>query len=168
MPMRPAHWQPCRAERGGHVRPDCHPCNAPLLKLANDPHQLSVMAAWLHDFAARCKLPDCSTFALDLVLTEAVTNIMDHSRWPDATGEIDLTCTLHDDQVVVEISDDGPAYDPTARSPTVLPTTLAEAQPGGLGVHLMRQYTRSMHYRRENERNILSLTLPLDAAPAPR
>lgn len=145
---------------------DCHPCSAPPLRLANDHRQLQVMADWLQDFVTRCGLPDRSAFALDMVLTEAVTNVMDYSCRPDAMGEIELGCVLLDGYISVEVSDYGPPYDPTARSLVALPRTLDEARPGGLGGHLIRQYTSGMHYRRENERNILSLTLPVDTAPA--
>lgn len=131
------------------------------LKLVNDHQQLLVMADWLARFAEDCGLSDQMAFHLDLVLTEAVTNVMDHARPVDGRGEIELTCALHDGAISVRVTDDGPAFDPVARTQLRLPKTLAEAEPGGLGIHLMRQYTSCLNYRRENDLNILTMTLPL-------
>jgi len=129
-----------------------------------DPSQLSILEEWLHGLASRCGLSDQSLFSLDLVLTEAVTNVMCYARNTDASGEIIVTCTFQGDHIEVEIVDDGRPFDPTAHMPAALPTSLADAKPGGLGIHLMRQYTNSMHYRRERERNILHMTVPITSA----
>jgi anti-sigma regulatory factor (Ser/Thr protein kinase) len=39
----------------------------------------------------------------------------------------------------------------------VAPQRIADVIPGGQGVHLMRQFTDEMHYRREGDRNVLTL-----------
>lgn len=137
------------------------------LKLTHDHGQLTRLEAWLHDFFTTRELPARTRFGLELVLTEAVTNIMDHSRKADtgrpseAAGKIEVICALHDGCVSAELIDDGPPFDPTAGAPVLMPANLNEARPGGLGIHLMRRYTRSMEYAREGNRNVLRMTLPL-------
>lgn len=137
------------------------------LSLVNDHAQLAGLAGWLETMATTSGLSAQALFRLDLVLTETVTNIMDYAHRPDEPGRIDLHCTVRDGHIILEVIDDGPAFDPTARAPVILPRTLEEATPGGLGIHLMRQYTDSMEYRRANERNVLRMTLPLEARVAP-
>jgi anti-sigma regulatory factor (Ser/Thr protein kinase) len=129
--------------------------------LSCDHRELSRLADWLHRFAVEEALSEQTVFRLELVLTEAVTNVMDHACQPDAEVAIDLVCVVEDESIDVQLIDNGPAFDPTARAPTQLPKTLAEARPGGLGIHLMRQYANGMGYRRENGHNILRLILPL-------
>jgi anti-sigma regulatory factor (Ser/Thr protein kinase) len=136
------------------------------LTLPNDHSGLADLADWLRRLAAHHDLPAQAAFRLDLVLSEAVTNVMDHAQRPDARGTIELACAVEDGLILVQVSDDGPPFDPTARAPAVLPGSLEEATPGGLGIHLMRQYTSSMAYRRDNDRNILCLTLPIAHRPA--
>ena len=136
------------------------------LKLTRDHSQLALLDAWLNEFSNTCELPARTRFSLDLVLTEAVTNVMDHSRITRAAGsnnagEIEVICALRDGCVSAELIDDGPPFDPTASAPVVLPANLDEARPGGLGIHLMRRYTRSMEYMREQDRNVLRMTLPV-------
>jgi anti-sigma regulatory factor (Ser/Thr protein kinase) len=136
------------------------------LKLTRDHAQLALLEAWLHDFSTACELPARTRFGLELVLTEAVTNVMDHARNAGADdsnepGGIEVICTLRDGSVSAELIDDGPPFDPTSNAPVVLPANLDEASPGGLGIHLMRRYTSSMEYVREQNRNVLRMNLPL-------
>jgi anti-sigma regulatory factor (Ser/Thr protein kinase) len=134
-------------------------------QLSKDHRQLEKLGDWMRQFATQCGLSNETTFSLDLVLTEAVTNVMDHACGASAEGEIELVCTLHEGYIAIEVLDDGPPFDPTAHAPAPLPKTLEDVRPGGLGIHLMREYTSYMHYRRENDRNILCMTLPIQPAP---
>lgn len=136
------------------------------LRLAPDYTQLALLEAWVQDFSLAGELPARTRFGLELVLTEAVTNVMDHARNADGTGaevagEIEVICALRADSVLVEVIDDGSPFDPTARAVATLPANLDEASPGGLGIHLMRRYTSSMEYARELNRNVLRITLPV-------
>jgi len=146
---------------------DNAPACAARIALANDHGQLERLEAWLQQFARACDLPRESAFGLDLVLTEAITNIMDHARPQRGGGGIELVCALQEGCIAVQITDDGPPFDPTARAPANLPKRLDDARPGGLGIHLMRQYTNAMQYRRENDHNVLCMTLPLRPGERP-
>ena len=136
------------------------------LKLTPDYTQLARLEAWVNDFFLACELPARTRFSLELILTEAVTNVMDHARSASDAGaggacEIEISCALRAGSVLVEIADDGSPFDPTARAVTALPANLDEASPGGLGIHLMRRYTSSMEYVREQNRNVLRMTVPV-------
>lgn len=144
--------------------PGTLPDGASRLVLTSDHHDLAALAEWLEHFADKNVLPAQARFRLDLVLTEAVTNVMDHGHLPEVKGRIELACLVQDQLIQVEITDDGPPFDPTARAPVVLPDCLAMATPGGLGIHLIRQYTSTLAYHRENACNVLRMTLPVEPA----
>ena len=144
--------------------PGTLPDGASRLVLTSDHHDLAALAEWLEHFAHKNVLPAHARFRLDLVLTEAVTNVMDHGHLPEVKGRIELACLVQDQLIQVEINDDGPPFDPTARAPVVLPDCLAMATPGGLGIHLIRQYTSTLAYHRENACNVLRMTLPVEPA----
>jgi sigma-B regulation protein RsbU (phosphoserine phosphatase) len=130
------------------------------LTLCNVPESLTELAAWVAWLGDHYQLPQPVGFRLDLVLTEAVTNIIDYG-YPDARpGWIEIVCHLRETAVDIELCDDGQPFDPTARAPAELPATLEQATPGGLGIHLMRSYASSMTYRRADGLNHLSLSLP--------
>lgn len=125
--------------------------------------QLPVLADWIGQLAVVMSLPRTVAYRLDLVLAEAVTNIIEHGCTDIEGREIVIRCDLERDALAVEITDDARPYDPTAREePASAAADLEAANPNGRGILLMRRYTREIRYRYENGRNILTLTLPLE------
>ena len=57
----------------------------------------------------------------------------------------------------MEIEDGGAAFDPTQAAAPALGATLQERKPGGMGILFVRQLMDSFEYRREGERNHLTL-----------
>ena len=121
--------------------------------------QLPRLVDWVGELAASHPLSRAVAYRLDLVLTEAVTNIIEHGcdngREP---CRIILDCWLVDQAIEVEIRDNARAFDPTRHPGLLHGLDLHEASPGGRGIHLMRQCTIGIHYRREDECNILTLS----------
>jgi len=66
---------------------------------------------------------------------------------------------LETDEVVIEIDDDGIAFDPVAAARPALPASISEAQPGGLGLLLLREKATAVDYRREGGRNHLRVAV---------
>ena len=122
--------------------------------------QLRLLSDWVGELAARQQLTPALAYRLDLVLTEAVTNIIEHGggngndhRW------IILEYQTGDQSIEIEIRDNSKPFDPTAQAEFTPPDSLHEATPDGRGIHLIRKYTSGMHYRHDGECNILTLTL---------
>jgi anti-sigma regulatory factor (Ser/Thr protein kinase) len=130
------------------------------LNLRRRLEDLVILADWVAGYVDRHALDPATAFRLELVLTEAVTNVIDHCV--DATA-IEIACTRDGEKVQVEIADDGAPFDPSALAPHALPTHLAEATPGGLGVHLIRQYSEDLRYQRTPGHNHLLLSLRVPA-----
>jgi serine/threonine-protein kinase RsbW len=59
------------------------------------------------------------------------------------------------------IEDDGRDFDPTKVVANTPPENLTEAEPGGMGLNLMRHYCADIRYERVRERNRLTLRFPL-------
>lgn len=136
--------------------------------------QLTVLADWVREVAAEWVLPERLTARLDLVLAEAVTNVMEHgyggAGGTKATVEprpIAIQCRRQDASLRVEIRDNAPPFDPTATAGPALTANLAEATPSGRGIHLIRHYTSAMTYQRIGGQNRLTLTLPVDGLQEP-
>lgn len=125
--------------------------------------QLPVLADWIGQLAVAMSLPRTVAYRLDLVLAEAVTNIIEHGFTNIEGREMVIRCDREADAVAVEITDDARPYDPTAREESASAAAdLETANPNGRGILLMRRYTREMRYRYENGRNMLTLILPLE------
>jgi anti-sigma regulatory factor (Ser/Thr protein kinase) len=134
------------------------------LQLANNHSQLPRLAQWIQNVSTECDLSNRANFSLDLVLTEATTNVMDYAGQPD--GMIDIVCTIRSAHICLEIIDDGLPFDPTHHEATATPRTLDEATPGGHGIRLIRHYADDMQYRRDKNRNVLRISLPVFEPPA--
>ncbi len=60
--------------------------------------------------------------------------------------------------MIVEISDDAPAFDPLQVPEPDTSANLDDREIGGLGIFLIRKVTDSATYRYEKAKNILTLT----------
>lgn len=70
---------------------------------------------------------------LKLALTEACTNSVRHA-YGDGAGLVEIVYELHSDRLVVEVSDSGEGFEPTAARAAVGGDELAE---GGLGIAII-------------------------------
>jgi anti-sigma regulatory factor (Ser/Thr protein kinase) len=95
---------------------------------------------------------------LALVLEEAVANVINHSV-PNATPphRVKVGIDIDADTVTAEVIDNGPSFDPTSAPRPDLSLALEERQPGGLGIHLMRELMDGFEYRRAGDSNVLRL-----------
>ena len=79
-------------------------------------------------------------------------------------GNIALSLSILQDQIILAIRDWGPAYTPLQNAPHVDPhAPLVERKTGGLGIYLMRKIMDDIVYERQKETNLLTLTKKLDS-----
>ncbi len=95
-----------------------------------------------------------------LLIEEAIMNVAMHGH-ASGTGphQVQLALRLFAESIELSLSDDGRPFDPCHAVMPARPTHLAQAQPGGLGVQLMRRFARDMHYERRDGINLLRLWL---------
>ncbi len=104
----------------------------------------------------RClNLPD-----IDLAVEEVLTNIT-HYAYPEGSGEIELCCGTDGRQLFIEFTDWGIPFDVSARPDPELSPDVAQREVGGLGIYLVKQSMDDVAYRRELDRNVLTLTVRL-------
>jgi anti-sigma regulatory factor (Ser/Thr protein kinase) len=127
------------------------------LSIAADTGQFRQASAWLSETGAALGVPPEGLQRLDLCLNEALANVVGHGRC-DAPIELRLD-TLADDQgpgARVTVIDQGPGFDATLATGAQRPASLAEAEPGGLGLLMIRSFSDTLDYRRLDGRNHLS------------
>jgi anti-sigma regulatory factor (Ser/Thr protein kinase) len=126
------------------------------LRIRNDLDELSRLETWVNAWAEEYAIAQPTAQHVDLCLTEAVTNIMTHGFADAQAHEIALRLGRRGNDVVLEIEDDGIAFDPT-RAATPPPTTLDSTRLGGWGIGIVRRFSDEVHYRRSDGRNCLTL-----------
>jgi anti-sigma regulatory factor (Ser/Thr protein kinase) len=129
------------------------------LVLRNQFDELGRLSEWVSEVTTRLDVTSRTAFQLDLVLTEAVTNIIGHGFMDEEVQEIWLLLRYAPPILTVVLQDKGQAFDPLEQPEVDLADSLADVEIGGLGIHLIRSYTKSCTYQRLNDSNILTLTL---------
>lgn len=135
------------------------PASQASLTIENRLSELARVERWLAGLMGRWAVSDRTVFAVDLVINEAVTNVIDHAYRDNLTHPITITLADAPDRILVGIVDDGLAFDPF-EAPQFEPSQdLAQAPIGGRGIHLIKSYSVSHHYGRVAGRNQLTLVI---------
>jgi anti-sigma regulatory factor (Ser/Thr protein kinase) len=83
--------------------------------------------------------------------------VIRHGYRNGESHEIELTLSVGEHGVDLQVVDDARPFDPTTTAAVKLDAPLAERQVGGLGIHLLRGFVREMRYERIGDRNSLWL-----------
>ncbi len=92
-----------------------------------------------------------------LVAEEVLANTISYGYEGDAVHEIELEMTCEDGTFSMKFTDDAAPYDPLSRPAPDLDAPTEERGIGGLGIHLVKTLTDEATYRREADRNILTV-----------
>ena len=123
----------------------------------SDRAELAKIEGFTADFAAKAGLSDKDLFALQIVVEELVTNVIDYGGVPAGEHAVRVDLSAADGELVIAIIDRGREYNPLLREdPDV--TLPAEQRPiGGLGVHFCKKLTDAQEYERRDGCNVLIL-----------
>jgi anti-sigma regulatory factor (Ser/Thr protein kinase) len=127
------------------------------LLIPNDLNELTRVGEWVNAWAQQQTIPEHTAQQLDLCAAEAVTNVMTHGFADSHAHEIALRLALHGEAVVLEIEDDGVAFDPTLADPPPQNATMESDEVGGWGIRIVRRLSDELRYCRVGERNCLTL-----------
>ncbi|MEN6374336.1 MAG: ATP-binding protein [Smithella sp.] len=97
--------------------------------------------------------------AIELALEEVLVNIIKHAyKECGIDGAIEIRCRKNDaGSLIIEIMDYGMPFDIFSVSEPDISADIDERQIGGLGIFFVKKLMDDVHYRRENDRNILTL-----------
>lgn len=115
---------------------------------------------WLAEACRRRDVPAAPVDRLVICLNEVLANVIAHGGEAAHSAPIALRLDVGHDprggKASVTVSDAGTAFDPLAAPQRVLPRTLAQSSPGGLGLVMIRRCSDWLDYRREGGRNHLT------------
>jgi anti-sigma regulatory factor (Ser/Thr protein kinase) len=93
-----------------------------------------------------------------LCVDELITNIIAHAYADEDEHAVLLQCTIAPTFLVLELRDDGVAFNPTTQSRAVVEGGIDERSVGGLGIHLVMSLMDKVEYEREGDYNVLKAT----------
>lgn len=127
------------------------------ITLANDIAEISKLATFIEEIGEAFELTPDVIFNLNLVIEEAVVNVINYAYPKEEHQSIYLSANLHEDSIVFVLTDTGKEFDPT-QAPEADITLSAEERPiGGLGIFLIRQIMNEVKYQRIDGKNVLTL-----------
>ncbi|MFB1486630.1 MULTISPECIES: SpoIIE family protein phosphatase [unclassified Thiocapsa] len=115
--------------------------------------------SWLSEITTAWALPDQVAFAVDLVINEAVTNVINHAFRDLEQHDIRIVLRNGDDAVEIEVTDDGVAFDPIARLDVAPADGLEHAEVGGRGIQLIKRFSIDQRYDRVSGQNRLRVRI---------
>lgn len=128
------------------------------IQIRNQVDDLQHVAAFVEEIADELQLSPELTMNFNLVLEEMVSNVIFYAYPKENDQPIILTATSDDESISFIITDEGRAFDPTAREDADMSVNPADRQLGGMGIFITRQIMDDVTYQRINGCNILTMT----------
>ena len=125
--------------------------------LANDISEISRLYEFIEKLGNDFSLSPDIVFNLNLVLEEAVVNIINYAYPKEEHESIYLSARMHEGSIVLVLTDTGKEFDPTAAPEADVTLSADDRQIGGLGIFLIRQIMNEVKYERIEGKNVLTL-----------
>ncbi len=126
--------------------------------IKNDIRDLPKLAEEIEKLAGNWELSQALAMNINLVIEEAVTNIIFYAFAEGEKHEINITVSVKNNRLIIIFNDNGIPFDPMSHPKPDITLAAEERTVGGLGIFLMSQIMDEMHYTRKKNQNILTLT----------
>ena len=130
-----------------------------LIPMSADIAGLEIARQQARQFLLNNAVDEHALAAVELVLEEAVTNVVRYGYDHPAGHVIEIDLQVDLDEVQILIVDDGRPFDPLDSGGLLLPDSLEDAQVGGLGLLMIRNTANTMSYERRDGQNRFLLTV---------
>ncbi|MEA3210197.1 MAG: serine/threonine-protein kinase RsbW [Chthoniobacter sp.] len=128
------------------------------VRLPADVKEIERLNRLVRQFGELHELPLRTLYGMNLALDEAVTNVILYGFDNPAGQEVKVCVEVADSEVRGEVTDAGREFNPLTVPPPNLAAPLEERELGGLGIHLLRSLMDKVTYRRENAKNVLTMS----------
>jgi anti-sigma regulatory factor (Ser/Thr protein kinase) len=127
-------------------------------EIRNDLAEIEVLATQLLELCRNNGIDEDVCFEIRLALEEAVSNTIKYGYEDDQVHMIQVRARMEDQRFLLEIEDDGKAFNPLEKPDPDLSLPVDKKPIGGLGIYLVRSLMDHVEYRRNGGRNLLRLT----------
>lgn len=127
------------------------------LMLNNKVGEISRLTQFVKQIGRDLELSKAMTMSLNVVLEEAVTNIIFYAYPPDENHQLEIKCIKSGDFLTFTIIDTGYPFDLTQVKEVDISLSAQDRPIGGLGVFLIKKIMTEVSYKRENNKNVLTL-----------
>ena len=132
------------------------------LEIKNDISEISKLATYIGELSEELDFTPELNFNLNLVLEEAISNVILYAYGKEEQKEISLVAYLSDNNLVFVLTDSGMEFDPTKVPDADVTLSAEEREIGGLGIYLIRQIMNTVEYQRIDGKNVLTMRKELN------
>jgi serine phosphatase RsbU (regulator of sigma subunit)/putative methionine-R-sulfoxide reductase with GAF domain/anti-sigma regulatory factor (Ser/Thr protein kinase) len=126
--------------------------------------QLDPIRGFASQAARDAGMDDSDTYAVELAVDEACTNIIEHAYQGENRGNIECTCESNNECLTIVIRDHGQPFDPSTVAAPDLNANIDNRVVGGLGVFLMKKLMDEVRFEPMGESgNVLTMVKLLKA-----
>ena len=141
---------PCPAAKGDETKMQT-------LELEATNENLSLVNEFIDGFLEEHDCPMRAQMQIDLCVEEIFVNIANYA-YGEKTGTARIGISQENGVFTLVFEDAGMAYDPLKKPDPDITLSAEDRQIGGLGIYLVKKNMGTVSYRRENGRNVLTLT----------
>jgi anti-sigma regulatory factor (Ser/Thr protein kinase) len=116
-------------------------------------HVLQVVNVFLEPRALSSKL----VYAVNLILEEILVNIIKYGYDDEDSHEIEVQIGVEEEEVALTVIDDGKEFNPLTIPGPDRSQSAMDRLEEGLGLQFVRHMRNAMEYRREEDKNILTI-----------
>lgn len=126
-------------------------------EIENRIEEISSLAVKIEKLAKDWNLSSELTMNINLVVEEALSNIIFYAFKDKENRKIQIIISLQKKDIVIEIKDSGIAFNPLKQEAPDISLPAEERPIGGLGIFLISQIMDKINYKRESNQNVLTL-----------
>ena len=115
---------------------------------------------WLHKACQEWNINPDLMNKLDMCAEEIYANITFYA-YPENTGIIETELKKSGDNIIFEFRDEGMEYNPLEKPDPDITLPPEQRPVGGLGIYMVKEMSDTISYKRENNRNILTMTFKI-------
>ena len=129
------------------------------VSLSNSYEELPRLAKDVALFLQRQGFSSKTVFYAELALEEIVTNIIKYGFEDMAPHLINVFFEAERKEITIVCEDDGRAFNPLLAPKPNLDAPVLERKVGGLGIYLVREMMDAVVYRREGDKNYITMRI---------
>lgn len=132
------------------------------LIIKNQLDELSRLVTFITEIGDELSLPAQLVMNLNLVLEEAISNIIRYAYPKETKQNISIEASQENHLLIFVITDNGEEFNPTTKGEVDITLPAENRSIGGLGIFLIKQIMNEVEYQRIDGTNIFTLKKTLE------
>lgn len=116
------------------------------LHVPSSNENLAMIRKFVAEIANRVSLNEDEAALLAVAVDEACANVIEHAYGDDASKQVTVRAAIDDEQIRIDVIDQGKGFDPCAVPPKDPRTLIKERASGGLGMGLIQRIMDEVKY----------------------